>query len=422
MVTEIQSEVSGHSHLKEQSDSHWDKLWRNARLATLAAGSDGLGLIENAAVACRDGQIAFVGRMSALPAHVDIDEEIDCEGRLITPGLIDCHTHLVYAGDRTAELERRLNGETYDAIAASGGGILSTVHATRAASEAQLVAAALPRLDALLAEGVTTIEIKSGYGLSLQAERRQLRAARELARLRDVEVRTTFLGAHAVPPEFTGHSDDYIREVCEVMLPALADEGLVDAVDAFCERIGFSAEQTERVFEAAKQRKLPLKLHAEQLSNSHGAELAARYGCLSADHLEHLDDIGVDALASAGVSAVLLPGAFYCMRETQLPPVAALRAFNVPMALATDCNPGTSPISSLLLVMNMAATLFHLTIDECLIGVTRAAAGALGQSRRLGTLELGKECDLAIWNVERAAELVYHIGRRPLQARIWRGR
>jgi imidazolonepropionase len=426
MVTEIQSKGSGHSHLKEHSDSHWDRLWRNARVATLAAdnaaGASSLGLIENAAVACRDGQIAFVGPMSTLPAHFEADEVTDCEGRLITPGLIDCHTHLVYAGDRASELERRLNGETYESIAQSGGGIVSTVHATRAASEAQLVAAALPRLDALLDEGVTTIEVKSGYGLSLQPERRQLRAARELGRVRDVEVRTTFLGAHAVPPEFSGHSDDYIREVCEVMLPALADEGLVDAVDAFCERIGFSVEQTERVFEAAKRRKLPVKLHAEQLSNQHGAALAAEFGALSADHLEYVDEAGVAALARAGTTAVLLPGAFYFTRETQLPPLAALRAHGVGVALATDCNPGSSPLCSLLWAMNLAATLFGMTVAECLIGVTRAAAHALGLGARAGTLEPGKGCDLAIWNVERPSELVYRMGCNPLHARVWRGR
>jgi imidazolonepropionase len=413
MVAEIQSRVRG--------PTHFHRLWRNARLITLAADSVGLGLIEDAAIACRDGLIGFVGPQSALPADLRADEEIDCHGRLITPGLIDCHTHLVYAGDRSAEFERRLNGESYEAIARSGGGIVSTVRATRAASEAQLVAAALPRLDALLAEGVTCVEIKSGYGLELEAEARQLRAARELGRVRAVEVRTTFLGAHAVPPELAGRSDDYIREVCELMLPRLADQDLVDAVDAFCERIGFTLEQTERVFAAAALRGIPVKLHAEQLSNSHGAALAARYRCLSADHLEHLDEAGVQALAQAGASAVLLPGAFYCMRETHLPPIAALRAHKVPIALATDCNPGTSPLTSMLLVMNMAATLFRMTIDECLIGVTRAAAAALGRSAQLGSLELGKHCDLAIWNVERPAELVYHIGRRPLHTRVWRG-
>jgi imidazolonepropionase len=413
MVAEIQSAVRG--------PRQWSRLWRNARVATLAANSASLGLVDDAAIACRDGVITFVGPQSELPADWHADEVIDCEGRLITPGLIDCHTHLVYAGDRAGDFERRLNGESYESIARSGGGIVSTVRATRAATEAQLVAASLPRLDALLAEGVTCVEIKSGYGLSLEAEAKQLRAARELARQRQVQVRTTFLGAHALPPEFAGRSDDYVREVCEVMLPQLVQQGLVDAVDAFCERIGFTLEQTERVFRAAAALDIPVKLHAEQLSNSHGAALAARYACLSADHLEHLDDAGVAALARAKATAVLLPGAYYCMRETQLPPIAALRAAGVPIALATDCNPGTSPITSMLLVMNMGATLFRLTVDECLVGSTRAAAGALGVAAELGSLELGKRCDLAIWNVERPAELVYHIGSRPLHARIWRG-
>ena len=412
MNAEIQSAVPG----------GFDRLWRNARLATLAAGSGGLGLIEDGAIACRGGRIAFVGPASALPRPLEAGETIDCEGRLITPGLIDCHTHLVYAGDRAAEFERRLNGESYESIARSGGGIVSTVRATRAASEPQLVAAALPRLDALLGDGVTTIEIKSGYGLALDAERRQLRAARQLAREREVTVQTTFLGAHALPPEFAGRSDDYLREVCDSMLPQLAGEGLIDAVDAFCEQIGFTREQTRRVFEVAAARGLPVKLHAEQLSNSHGAALAAEFHALSADHLEHLDEAGADALARAGTTAVLLPGAFYFVRETKLPPLAALRARGVPIALATDCNPGTSPLTSVLLVMNMAATLFRMTVDECLIGLTRAAAGALGLAGEIGTLEPGKACDLAIWNVERPAELVYRIGGKPLHARVWRGR
>ncbi|HET8936492.1 MAG TPA: imidazolonepropionase [Polyangiales bacterium] len=413
MVAEIQSAVRG--------PNQFSRLWRNACLATLAADSVGLGLIENAAIACHDSRISFVGPEADLPTGWRADEVIDCQGRLITPGLIDCHTHLVYAGNRASEFERRLNGESYEAIARSGGGIVSTVRATRAATEAQLVAASLPRLDALLLEGVTTVEIKSGYGLNVETEAKQLRAARELANQRAVDVRTTFLGAHALPPEYAGRSDHYIREVCEVMLPALADAGLVDAVDAFCEHIGFSLEQTERVFKAAASRGLRVKLHAEQLSNSHGAALAAHYACLSADHLEHLDEDGVRALAAARATAVLLPGAFYCMRETQLPPLASLRAHGVPIALATDSNPGTAPLTSALLVMNMAATLFRMTIDECLIGLTRAAAGALGLSAEIGTLQVGKYCDLAIWNVERPAELVYNIGARPLHRRVWRG-
>ncbi|HKU38982.1 MAG TPA: imidazolonepropionase [Polyangiales bacterium] len=398
-----------------------DRLWRNARLLTLAAESSRLGQVDDGLIGCRDGRIVYAGPRATAPAGLDAAEIIDCAGRLITPGLIDCHTHLVYAGHRADEFERRLNGESYADIARAGGGILSTVRATRAASEAQLVAEALPRLDALLAEGVTTIEIKSGYGLTLDSERQQLTAARSLERQRRVSVTTTFLGAHAVPPEHAGHSDAYLTEVCERMLPELAAQGLVDAVDAFCERIGFSLEQTRRVFETARFLGLPLKLHAEQLSNSHGAALAAEYRALSADHLEYVDARGIAALAQAGTTAVLLPGAFYFTRETQLPPIEQLRASGVRMALATDCNPGSSPLTSLLWTMNLAATLFRMTVDECLIGVTRAAAHALGAADRIGTLEPGKFCDLAIWNVERAAELVYRMGPNPLQTRVWRG-
>lgn len=399
-----------------------DRLWRNARLVTLAPGQPGLGVVEDGVIACRDGLIAYAGPRRDAPAALDALEIADCERRWITPGLIDCHTHLVHAGDRAHEFEQRLTGVSYEEIARRGGGIASTVNATRAASEAQLVASALPRLDALLAEGVTTIEIKSGYGLALEPERRMLQAARTLGREREVTVLTTFLGAHALPPEFAGRADDYIRDICDRMLPALARDGLVDAVDAYCERIGFSREQTARVFEAAAALGLPVKLHAEQISNSHGAALAATHRALSADHLEYVDAAGVAALAAAGTVAVLLPGAFYTLRETQLPPLDALRAQRVPIALATDCNPGTSPLTSLLLVMNMAATLFRMTVDECLTGVTRAAAAALGLGARTGTLEPGKQCDLAIWNVERPAELVYHLGRNPLHARVWRGR
>lgn len=404
----------------------FDRIWRNARLATmapkLAAHGGGLGEIEDGLVASRDGKIAFAGPANDSPAVVDSVEIIDCGGRLITPGLIDCHTHLVYAGNRAREFERRLNGESYESIARGGGGISATVRATREASEQQLVEQSLKRLDALLAEGVTTVEIKSGYGLCEADERKQLKAAKALEKQRDVRVMTTFLGAHAVPPEFEERSDEYIREVCEVMLPKLAADGLIDAVDAFCERIGFSIAQTRRVFDAAKAKHLHVKLHAEQLSNSGGAALAAEYHALSADHLEYLDSAGATAMAAGGTAAVLLPGAFYCVREKQLPPIELLRARNVPIALATDCNPGSSPLTSLLLVMNFAATLFHLTIDECLLGVTRSAARALGLSESVGTLEVGKWCDLAIWDVARPAELVYRMGYNPLHARVWRGR
>jgi imidazolonepropionase len=403
-----------------------DRLWRNARLATLAdSGSSGAGLaiVENGTIATRDGLIVYVGNESAVRAGLAADQIIDCEGRLVTPGLVDCHTHLVYAGNRAAEFEQRLAGVSYEEIARRGGGIVSTVNATRAATEEQLIAESLPRATALAAEGVTTVEIKSGYGLSLEHERTQLRAARALGAVqtRGLDVRTTFLGAHAVPPEFTSRADDYIANVCDEMLPALAAEGLIDAVDAFCENIGFTREQTRRLFAAAKALDLPVKLHAEQLSNMHGAALAAEFGALSADHLEHADEAGIAAMAGAGTIAVLLPGAFYFLRETRLPPVELLRACGVPIALATDCNPGTSPLTSPLLVMNMAATLFRMTIDECLIGMTRAGARALGLLDR-GTLEVGKRCDLAIWDVETPAELVYHIGRNPLHTRVWRGK
>jgi len=400
---------------------HCDRIWRNAHLATLAPELHGLGLVERGLVASREGLIVYAGPEDAAPAGLSSAIDTDCEGRLITPGLIDCHTHLVYAGTRSGEFEQRLNGVSYEAIAKQGGGILSTVNATRAATETQLMAESLPRLEALLAEGVTTVEIKSGYGLSLEHERKQLSAARGLGRERRVTVRLTFLGAHALPPEFAGRADDYITEVCSVMLPALVRDGLIDAVDAFCEKIGFSREQTRRVFEAATTHGLPVKLHAEQLSDTKGAALAATFRALSADHLEYIDEAGVIAMAQAGTAAVLLPGAFYFLRETRVPPIDLLRRHGVPIALATDCNPGTSPLCSPLLVMNMAATLFRMTVDECLTGLTRAAAQALGMANRIGTLEAGKQCDLAIWNVERPAELVYQLGLNPLHERVWKG-
>jgi len=397
----------------------FDTIWLDARLATLAPERPGLGLIENGAVAARDGRIAFAGPMAELPSGWDAAQKISLDGRWITPGLIDCHTHLVYAGDRAHEFELRLAGASYEEIARAGGGIVSTVKATRTASEDELVADSLPRLDALIAEGVTTIEIKSGYGLDRENETKQLRAARRLGHERDVDVVTTFLGAHALPPEATD-KDKFIDGVIAMILP-LAQEKLADAVDAFCEDIAFSPAQTARVFAAARAAGLPVKLHADQLSNLHGARLAAEHGALSADHLEYTDEDGAAAMARAGTVAVLLPGAFYVLREKQLPPVDAFRKHNVPLALATDSNPGTSPVTSLLLTMNMAATLFRLTVDECLAGVTRNAARALGRSD-IGTLEPGKWCDLAIWDIERPAELVYRIGFNPLHARVRRGR
>jgi len=397
----------------------FDTIWLDARLATLALGRPGLGLIEKGAVAARDGRIAFAGPIAELPSGWNAAQKISLDGRWITPGLIDCHTHLVYAGDRAHEFELRLAGASYEEIARAGGGIVSTVKATRTASEDELVADSLPRLDALIAEGVTMIEIKSGYGLDRENETKQLRAARRLGHERDVDVVTTFLGAHALPPEATD-KDKFIDGVIAMILP-LAQEKLADAVDAFCEDIAFSPAQTARVFAAARAAGLPVKLHADQLSNLHGARLAAEHGALSADHLEYTDEDGAAAMARAGTVAVLLPGAFYVLREKQLPPVEAFRKHNVPLALATDSNPGTSPVTSLLLTMNMAATLFRLTVDECLAGVTRNAALALGR-RDIGTLEPGKWCDLAIWDIVRPAELVYRIGFNPLHARVRRGR
>ena len=398
----------------------FDTIWLDARLATLAPSRPGLGIVERGAVAAKDGRIAFAGAMADLPGGWDAADKIALGGRWITPGLIDCHTHLVYAGDRAHEFELRLAGASYEEIARAGGGILSTVRSTRAASEDDLVAATLPRLDRLIAEGVTTVEIKSGYGLDAASETRMLRAARRLTRERKVEVVTSFLGAHALPPEANGDKDRFIGEVCD-MIPALAREKLADAVDAFCEGIAFSPEQTARVFAAARAAGLPVKLHADQLSNLHGAKLAAGFGALSADHLEYTDEEGAAAMAKAGTVAVLLPGAFYVLREKQLPPVDAFRKHGVPIAIATDSNPGTSPITSLLTIMNMAATLFRLTVDEAIAGVTREAAGALGRLDEIGTLEPGKWCDLAIWDVERLAELVYRIGYNPFHARVWRG-
>lgn len=399
----------------------FDRIWHNARLATMRADRPDLGEIEHGVVATRGGRIVHAGAAAEFPADADAIERTDCEGRWITPGLVDCHTHLVYGGNRAHEFELRLKGASYEEIARAGGGIVSTVAATRKASEDELVAGALPRLDALIAEGVTTVEIKSGYGLDTTTEMRQLAAARNLGRQRPVAIRTSFLGAHALPVEADGDKNRYIDLVCNEMLPAIARAGLADAVDAFMEGIAFSAEQTSRVFDAARALGLPVKLHADQLSNLGGAALAAQFSALSADHLEHTDEAGAAAMAKAGTVAVLLPGAFYFIRETQKPPVEAFRKHGVPMALATDCNPGSSPLTSLLLTMNMGATLFRMTVAECLAGVTREGARALGLLGETGTLEAGKWCDLAIWDVERPAELVYRIGFNPLHRRVWRG-
>lgn len=396
---------------------HYDIVWKNARIATMVG--DGLGIVEQGVVAARGGMIAYVGARHDAPA-IDAGQVVDCDGRWITPGLIDCHTHLIHAGDRAQEFEMRLDGASYEQIAKAGGGILSTMRATRAAGEDALVTSALPRLDRLIAEGATTVEVKSGYGLDRVTELRMLRAARRLGAARPVSIMTTFLGAHTLPPEFAGDADGYVALLCDEILPDIAALGLADAVDAFCEGIGFTPAQTERLFVAAARHGLPVKLHADQLSNLHGAALAARHGALSADHLEYLDDAGVAAMAASGTVATLLPGAFYFMRETKLPPVDRLRAAGVPIALATDCNPGTSPLPSLLLTMNMGATLFRLTVAECLHGITRNAARALGLNDR-GSLAVGKRCDLAIWEIERPAELVYRMGFNPLHARVWSG-
>ena len=399
----------------------FDRIWHNARLATMRADRPDLGEIERGVIAARGGRIVYAGAQTDFPVSADAAERIDCEGRWITPGLVDCHTHLVYGGNRAHEFELRLKGASYEEIARAGGGIVSTVAATRKASEAELVAHALPRLDALIGEGATTVEIKSGYGLDTETEMRQLAAARSLGRQRPVAIRTSFLGAHALPIEAEGDKDRYIDLVCKEMLPAVAKAGLADAVDAFMEGIAFSGEQTARVFETARRLGLPVKLHAEQLTTLGGAELAARFDALSADHLEHADEKGVAALAKAGTVAVLLPGAFYFLRETQKPPIDLMRKHGVAIALATDANPGSSPLTSPLLVLNMACTLFRLTPEEALAGLTRHAAKALGLQDEIGTLEAGKRCDLAIWEIERPAELAYRIGFNPLHSRIWNG-
>lgn len=396
------------------------RLLTNANLATLAETGMPYGLIEDGALVIENGRIAWVGPAETLPAHYENLPLEDLGGRVVTPGLIDCHTHVVFGGNRAREFEMRLEGATYEEVARAGGGIVSTVSATRAANEDDLVTEALPRVDALIAEGVTTLEIKSGYGLDRDTELRMLRAARKLAEKRPVTIRTSFLGAHAVPAEYKGRPDAYLDDVCLPTLQAAFNEGLVDAVDGFCEGIAFSPEQIARVFDKARELGLPVKLHAEQLSNLGGASLAASYGALSADHLEYLDEAGVEAMAASGSVAVLLPGAFYTLRETQLPPLKLLRKHKVPVALATDCNPGSSPLASLLLTMNMGCTLFRMTPEEALAGVTREAARALGLNDR-GTLEAGKRADLAIWNISQPAELSYRIGFNALEKRIFGG-
>ncbi|WHA41211.1 imidazolonepropionase [Agrobacterium larrymoorei] len=406
-----------------KSEKKCATVWRNARIATLAPSKDGLGIIENGAIAADDGRIVFVGPETELPHDLAAQSETtDCERRWITPSLIDCHTHLVFGGNRAMEFEMRLNGASYEEIAKAGGGVVSSVRDTRACSEEELVAQALPRLDTLLAEGVSTVEIKSGYGLDIETECKMLRVARKLETLRPVRILTSYLAAHATPAEYKNRNANYIADVVLAGMDAAHAEGLVDAVDGFCEGIAFSVEEMGQVFDHAQALGLPVKLHAEQLSNLHGAELAASYEALSADHLEYLDKTGAEAMAKAGTVAVLLPGAFYALRETRLPPVQALRDAGADIALATDCNPGTSPLTSLLLTMNMGATLFRLTVEECLIATTRNAAKALGIIGETGTLEVGKSADIAIWDIERPAELVYRIGFNPLHTRIFKGR
>jgi imidazolonepropionase len=399
----------------------WDILITNVHLATMVGA--GYGELRDAAIAVDGGRIAWIGPQAEAALHGTAELEHDGGGCWLTPGLIDCHTHIVHAGNRSDEFEARLNGATYEDIARAGGGIMSTVRATRGASDESLLRQSLPRIAALLAEGVTTLEIKSGYGLDLENEMKMLRVARRVAQVVPVTVATTFLGAHALPPEFKERADDYVQAVCD-MIPTLVQHDLVDAVDAFCERIGFSAVQTERVFRAAQQHGLPVKLHAEQLSDQGGAQLVARYQGLSADHLEHLSEAGIAAMAAAGTVAVLLPGAYYFLRDTTPPPVAALRAAGVPMAVATDNNPGTSPMTSLLLAMNMVCTLWRLTPLEALAGCTVHAARALGLQQEVGTLEVGKRADFALWQIARPADLSYAFGFNPCRAvfngGVWR--
>jgi imidazolonepropionase len=399
-----------------------DGLWSDLRLAPGAAPDVALPDGAQAAIAVEQGRIAWMGDSRAVPERFAHVPRHDGAGALVTPGLIDCHTHLVYGGQRANEFAMRLAGASYEEIAKAGGGIVSSVRATREADEDQLFAEAALRLEQLLADGVCAIEIKSGYGLSLEHECKQLRVARRLGEAYGVTVRTTFLGAHALPPEYAGRSGAYIDAVCNEMMPALAAEGLVDAVDVFCERIAFSLEETERVFQAARALGLPVKLHAEQLSDMGGAALAARYGALSCDHIEHLSPEGIAAMREAGTVAVLLPGAYYTLRDTHLPPIDALRAAGVPMAVSTDHNPGTSPALSLLLMVNMACTLFRLTVPEALAGVTVHAARALGLSDTHGVLGVGRPADFVLWNAREAAELAYWFGHRPARVVARQGR
>ena len=397
------------------TETRWDSLWIGAGLATMTPGGEPYGAISEGALGVREGRIAWLGPAAELPADPErcAARVIEAGGRWITPGLIDCHTHVVFGGDRAAEFEMRLGGASYADIAAAGGGILSTVAATRAAFETELVEAAARRLSRLAAEGVTTVEIKSGYGLDSETELRMLRAARALGGRLPLSVVTSYLGAHTIPPEFDGRRADYVALVCEEVLPAVAAAGLADAVDAFCEGIAFTRGETAAVFAAARAHGLPVKLHADQLSDSGGAGLAARFGALSADHLEHTSDRGIDAMAAAGTVAVLLPGAYYTLGGGKAPPVEGMRTRGMAMAVASDCNPGSSPALSLLLMLNMACTLFRMTPEEALAGVTRNAAAALGLAGDRGTLTVGARADFVLWDIGHPAELAYWIGANP---------
>jgi imidazolonepropionase len=404
------------------NSNQWDSLWINSDIATCEAGGAPYGLIEQGAIGIKNGKIVWIGEMKDLPAAPEeLALKIFSHPGCITPGLIDCHTHLVYGGNRSLEFEMRLQGATYEEIARMGGGIHSTVRATREIDEEELFQQSLKRAVALQASGVTTIEIKSGYGLDLATEFKILRVAKRLEKILPVTIKKTFLGAHTLPIEYKGRADEYIDFICEEMLPRVAEERLAEIVDVFCETIGFNLEQTERVFKAAQKYGFGIKCHAEQLSASGSAVLAANYEALSVDHLEFLSETSVRALAKTKTVAVLLPGAFYFLREKQLPPVALLRECGVPMALASDCNPGTSPVTSLLLILNMACTLFRLTPEEALIGVTRHAAQALGLQDEMGTLAVGKKADFVLWDIKHPAELAYNIGLNPMKHLVRHG-
>ena len=410
--------------MRKSSDNDWDEVWIGANIATMAAGAGSYGSIEDAALAVRGERIAWIGTATEARRRVAAQGMTvrDCQGLWITPGLIDCHTHLIYGGNRVAEFEQRLCGVSYEDIARAGGGIQGTVRATRAATNTELYQSALVRLKRLMAEGVTTIEIKSGYGLNLDAERRLLQVARDLGEDQPVSIKKTFLGLHSLPPEFAADRQAFVREVTGPWLMSLAAAGLVDAVDAFCENIAFSAAETEQLLEAASNLKLRAHVHAGQLSDMGAAQLAAKWTALSADHLEFLSADGAGAMAAAGTVAVMLPTAFFTLRQTHPPPVALLRQAGVPLAVATDCNPGTSPCTSILLALNMACTLFGLTPEEAFAGVTRQAARALGVLDEVGTIEVGKRADLALWRIERPAELCYALGANPCAAVMHRGK